>query len=75
LSGSASSESVLRARVAVAFHRGNYRELYNLLESHSFSSQYHQDLQNIWYGAHYKVYQIYSYSLFKCQVKHMCGRQ
>ncbi len=55
LSGSASSESVLRARVAVAFHRGNYRELYNLLESHSFSSQYHQELQNIWYGAHYKV--------------------
>ncbi|KAK4029659.1 hypothetical protein OUZ56_022628 [Daphnia magna] len=54
LSGSASSESVLRARVAVAFHRGNYRELYNLLESHSFSSQYHQELQNIWYGAHYK---------------------
>ena len=55
LSGNASSESVLRARVSVAFHRGNYRELYNLLESHTFSSQYHQELQNIWYGAHYKV--------------------
>ena len=45
LSGNASSESVLRARVSVAFHRGNYRELYNLLESHTFSSQYHQELQ------------------------------
>lgn len=48
-------ESVLRARVAVAFHRGNYRELYNLLESHNFSPQYHAELQNLWYKAHYKV--------------------
>lgn len=56
-----SGESVLRARVAVAFHRGNYRELYNLLESHNFSAQYHAELQNLWYKAHYKVRQ---YSLF-----------
>lgn len=49
------SESVLRARIAVAFHRGNYRELYHLLESHNFSTQYHSDLQQLWYRAHYKV--------------------
>ena len=49
------SESVLRARVSVAFHRANYRELYNLLESNTFSQQYHQELQNLWYRAHYKV--------------------
>ena len=48
-------ESVLRARVAVAFHRANYRELYSLLETHQFSPQYHADLQNLWYKAHYKV--------------------
>jgi hypothetical protein len=49
------NESVLRAKVAVAFHRGQYRELYNLLESHNFSSQYHSDLQALWYKAHYKA--------------------
>ena len=49
------SESVLRARVSVAFHRANYRELYNLLETNSFSQQYHTELQNVWYRAHYKV--------------------
>ena len=49
------SESVLRARVAVAFHRANYRDLYNLLESHPFSPQYHAELQQLWYRAHYKV--------------------
>ncbi len=49
------SESVLRARVAVAFHSANYRELYNLLESHTFSPQHHNDLQQLWYKAHYKV--------------------
>lgn len=48
------NESVLRAKVAVAFHRCQYRELYNLLESHNFSSQYHSDLQSLWYKAHYK---------------------
>jgi len=49
------SESVLRAQVAVAFHRGQYRELYNLLESNNFSPQYHPELQTLWYRAHYKV--------------------
>ena len=52
------SESVLRARVAVAFHRANYRELYSLLESNSFSAQYHTELQNLWYRAHYKVHPL-----------------
>ncbi|GFN74571.1 homeobox protein six4 [Plakobranchus ocellatus] len=47
------SEAVLKARAAVAFHRGAYRELYAILESHSFDSSSHAFLQSLWYKAHY----------------------
>ncbi|XP_070577547.1 homeobox protein SIX6-like isoform X2 [Ptychodera flava] len=47
------SESVLRARANVSFHRGNFKELYTILESHNFDPQYHGELQNLWYKAHY----------------------
>ncbi|TGZ70858.1 hypothetical protein CRM22_002957 [Opisthorchis felineus] len=46
-------ESVLAARATVAFHKGNYSELYNLLESHSFSVEHHSRLQSLWLRAHY----------------------
>ncbi|XP_054735028.1 homeobox protein SIX6 [Anastrepha obliqua] len=48
------NESVLRARALVAYHRGQFHELYNLLETHCFSVKYHVDLQNLWYKAHYE---------------------
>ncbi|GFY59664.1 homeobox protein SIX4 [Trichonephila inaurata madagascariensis] len=48
------NKSVLRAQALVAFHRGNYKELYNILESHNFDQQYHNDLQQMWYKAHYR---------------------
>lgn len=48
------NESVLRGQALVAFHRGNYKDLYNILESHNFDSQYHNDLQQMWYKAHYR---------------------
>ncbi|XP_061393829.1 homeobox protein ceh-34 [Musca vetustissima] len=48
------NESVLRARAIVAYHRGQFHEVYNLLESHCFSIKYHADLQNLWFKAHYK---------------------
>ncbi|XP_017487511.1 PREDICTED: homeobox protein SIX6 [Rhagoletis zephyria] len=48
------NESVLRARALVAYHRGQFHELYNLLETHCFSVKYHIDLQNLWFKAHYK---------------------
>ncbi|XP_073838722.1 homeobox protein six4 [Musca autumnalis] len=48
------NESVLRARAIVAYHRGQFHELYNLLESHCFSIKYHADLQNLWFKGHYK---------------------
>lgn len=47
------SEAVLKARATVAFHRGSYRELYAILESHTFDSSNHAFLQNLWYKAHY----------------------
>ncbi|RUS78256.1 hypothetical protein EGW08_013972 [Elysia chlorotica] len=47
------SEAVLKARAAVAFHRGAYRELYAILESHSFGCSSHAFLQGLWYKAHY----------------------
>ncbi|KOB51856.1 Sine oculis-like protein, partial [Operophtera brumata] len=38
-------ESVLKAKAMVAFHRGNFKELYRLLESHTFSAHNHTKLQ------------------------------
>ncbi|XP_013099873.2 protein sine oculis [Stomoxys calcitrans] len=48
------NESILRARAIVAYHRFQFHELYNLLESHCFSIKYHADLQALWFKAHYK---------------------
>ena len=48
------SETVMRARAFVAFERGRYRELYNIIETREFSPKYHPQLQDMWYRAHYK---------------------
>jgi len=50
------SESVLRARAIVAFHLGNFREMYNILENNKFSnkSESHVKLQTLWLEAHYQ---------------------
>ena len=42
------NESVLKAKAVVAFHRGQYKELYRLLEHHHFSAQNHAKLQALW---------------------------
>ncbi|XP_066522196.1 homeobox protein SIX2b [Hoplias malabaricus] len=47
------NESVLKAKAVVAFHRGNFRELYKVLESHQFSPHNHPKLQQLWLKAHY----------------------
>ena len=51
------SESVLRARAIVAFHLGNFREMYNILENNKFTnkSESHAKLQTLWLEAHYQV--------------------
>ncbi|KAF6038190.1 SIX6 [Bugula neritina] len=47
------NETVLRARALVAFHCGNYRELYHILENHKFTKASHAKLQAMWLEAHY----------------------
>ncbi|XP_069765600.1 homeobox protein six1-like [Narcine bancroftii] len=47
------NESVLKAKAMVAFHRGNFRELYKILESCHFSVRSHPKLQQLWLKAHY----------------------
>ncbi|KAL8594376.1 hypothetical protein ACOMHN_032963 [Nucella lapillus] len=47
------SDAVLKSRAIVAFHRGSYRELYAILESHTFDETHHAPLQQLWYKAHY----------------------
>ncbi|XP_051504672.1 homeobox protein SIX6a isoform X1 [Myxocyprinus asiaticus] len=48
------NESVLRARAVVAFHEGNFRELYHILENHKFTKDSHAKLQALWLEAHYQ---------------------
>ena len=47
------NESVLKAKAVVAFHAGNFKELYHILESHAFSPFNHARLQSLWLRAHY----------------------
>nr|BAF56229.1 Six-C [Anthopleura japonica] len=47
------NESVLKAKAIVAFHNGNFQELYRLLESSNFSPASHPKLQSLWLKAHY----------------------
>lgn len=48
------NESVLRARAIVAFHTGNFRDLYHILENHKFTKESHTKLQALWLEAHYQ---------------------
>lgn len=47
-------EPVLKARAIVAYHMGNFRELYHLLENHRFAKSSHGKLQAMWLEAHYQ---------------------
>ncbi|KRZ52006.1 Homeobox protein six1b [Trichinella nativa] len=47
------NETVLRAKALVAFHNGNFKEMYQVLESHQFSPENHPKLQALWLKAHY----------------------
>ncbi|XP_041092208.1 homeobox protein six1b-like [Polyodon spathula] len=46
-------ESVLKARALLAFHCGEFGELYRLLQSRPFSPNSHPALQQLWLQAHY----------------------
>ncbi|XP_039259183.2 uncharacterized protein LOC120335679 [Styela clava] len=47
------TENIVMARAYIAFYRNSYKEMFNLLESRTFSSCNHKSLQNLWYMAHY----------------------
>lgn len=47
------NEDVVRAQCVALFHINDFKSLYNTLESHNFSSEHHQFLQDLWYKAHY----------------------
>ena len=49
------NESVQRAKAIVAFHLGNFKELYRILESSKFhTKESHMKLQTLWLEAHYQ---------------------
>ncbi|CBY18089.1 unnamed protein product [Oikopleura dioica] len=49
----ANDETLLRARAVVAYHQGNFREMYRIVESKRFSKVHHSKLQELWLEAHY----------------------
>ena len=51
---------MLKAKAVVAFHRGQYKELYRLLEHHQFSPHNHAKLQALWLKGEYLHTQTHS---------------
>lgn len=47
------NESVLKARALIAFHQGNFAELYRIIESNNFCPDSHPKMQQLWLQAHY----------------------
>lgn len=47
------NEAILKAKATAAFFRGDFRELYKILESRQYSPAFHDRLQQLWLKAHY----------------------
>lgn len=47
------NESVMKAKGLIAFHQGNFQELYRIIESNNFSPENHPKMQQLWLQAHY----------------------
>merc|ERR1719410_350462 len=45
------NESVLKAKALVYFHRGNFKDLYKILEGFQFNPHNHPKLQMLWMKA------------------------
>ncbi|XP_075591260.1 uncharacterized protein LOC124491720 isoform X1 [Dermatophagoides farinae] len=52
------NELIIRARAIAAYHSGNFKQVYDLLEANSFPVKYHQELQSLWNNAHYKEHEM-----------------
>jgi len=46
-------DAVLSSVAHVAFHRGRYQQLFDVLRSHPFSQVHHARLQQLWYDGYY----------------------
>ena len=51
--GGAVSQTMYRARVHAAFQRGDFKQVYQVLESQPFDARYHTELQHLWYQSRY----------------------
>jgi hypothetical protein len=47
-------ETILRAKALVAFHQGNFHDLYQILSTNNFSVKYHPELHDLWFKGHYR---------------------
>ena len=41
-------EAIMKAKAVVYFHKGNFRDLYKILETHSYQPENHLKLQQLW---------------------------
>ena len=41
-------EAIMKARAVVYFHKGNFRDLYKILETHNYQPENHLKLQQLW---------------------------
>ena len=46
-------ESIAVFRAVVAFYKGDFPELYRILEGRKFSERFHEKLQGLWFSARY----------------------
>jgi len=50
-------ESILKAKAVVYFHKGNFRELYKILETHNYMPENHLKLQQLWLKVNINYFQ------------------
>lgn len=41
-------EAIMKAKAVVYFHKGNFRDLYKILETHNYQPENHLKLQQLW---------------------------
>lgn len=63
------NESVLKAKAVVAYSRGHYKELYRILEMHSFSPQNHPKLQALWLKGEFCCFCYYLHTIRRNKYK------
>jgi homeobox protein SIX4 len=47
------NDTILKCKAALALNSNKFRDLYSILETHQFDIKHHNELQMMWYKAHY----------------------